>query len=100
MARIVTGACKGTSHELIYKETKWPTLSERRELFKLKIIIKIINNDTPNYLKALLPQTAVEKRPNSRYPDNYCLVKARTETFRSSFIPSSIRLWNNASIYR
>ena len=34
-------------------------------------------------------------RPQSRNADNFCVVKARTETFRSSFIPSSLRLWNS-----
>ena len=36
-------------------------------------------------------------RDNSRHPDNYYLIKTRTETFRSSFLPSSINLWNNAT---
>ncbi len=97
MARIVTGARKGTSHELLYKETNWQTLSERRQSLKLKNFVKIVNNETPDYLKSLLPQRIGDVRENSRHPDHYYLIEARTETFRSSFIPSSINLWNNST---
>ena len=97
MARIVTGARKGTSHEILYKETNWQTLSERRQYLKLKNFVKIVNNETPDYLKSLLPQRIGDVRDNSRHPDNYYLIKTRTETFRSSFLPSSINLWNNAT---
>ena len=36
IARTITGARKGTSHNALYNETKWPKLSERRQHFKLK----------------------------------------------------------------
>ena len=29
-ARIVTGAKRGASYDLLYKETSWPTFSEKR----------------------------------------------------------------------
>ena len=97
IARIVTGARKGTSHDLIYSETNWQTLSKRRELFKLKHFIKIVNNEAPEYLKSLLPMSHGMVRPNSRNPDNYFIFKSRTETFKSSFMPSSIVLSNETT---
>ena len=63
-------------------------------MIKLKNFIKIVNNDTPEYLRSLLPNTIGHVRPNSRHPDNYLLCKTRTETFRKSFICSSVKLWN------
>ena len=36
IARTVTGAWKGTSHELISNELNWPSLTDRREGVKLK----------------------------------------------------------------
>ena len=36
MARVVTGACRGTSHELLYDELNWMTLAECRELAECK----------------------------------------------------------------
>ena len=94
VARTVTGARKGTSHDLIYNETCWPKLSTRRTATKLKSLIKIACNETPQYLQNLLPPKIGESRPSSRYADNYQLVKCRTETFKKSFIPSAVKLWN------
>ena len=82
IARIVTGARKGTSHDLIYNELDWPTLADRRKGVKLKNFFKIINNETPEFLRSLLPKRIGDVRPQSRNPDNYYTVKARTETFR------------------
>ena len=86
----MTGARRGTSHNLIYKETGWPKLSERRTATKLKNLIKIANNDTPHYLHNLLPP---------KIGDNYRLIKTRTETFRKSFIPSTVKLWNDLPLH-
>ena len=66
MARVVTGARKGTSHDLLYRETNWQTLAERRELIKFKHFIKIVNKDAPLYLQSLLPNKLGDIRPNSR----------------------------------
>ena len=97
IARIVTGARKGTSHELLYQETSWQTLAERRSTCKMKYLLKIINGDTPEYLQTLLPQKVGDIRPSSRNANNFKLVKARTETFRQSFIPSVVKQWNSLS---
>ena len=75
----MTGARRGTSHNLIYKETGWPKLSERRTATKLMNLIKIANNDTPHYLHNLLPPKTRQTRPMSRCADNYRLIKTRTE---------------------
>jgi hypothetical protein len=95
VARTVTGARKGTSHDLIYQETNWQTLAERRSACKIKQFSRIVNNDTPEFLQTLLPHKVGENRPSSRYADNFILIKARTETFRRSFIPSTVKLWNS-----
>ena len=97
MARIVTGARKGTSHQLLYHDINWQTLKERRELLKLKNFIRIVNGEAPEYLHNLLPRTFGSIRNNSRNPDNFVAFKTRTETFKSSFIPSSVILWNSKS---
>ena len=43
IARTVTGARKGTSHNLILNELNWPSLADRREGAKLKNFINIFN---------------------------------------------------------
>ena len=97
IARIVTGARKGTSHKLIYQETGWQTLAERRSIWKIKYLSKIINGDAPEYLQTLLPQKVGDIRPSSRNANNFNLIKTRTETFRRSFIPSVVKQWNSLS---
>ena len=94
IARIVTGARKGTSHELIMNELNWPSLKDRREGTKLKNFIKLVNKSAPSYLHELLPPNIGATRPISRTPQNYNILPARIETYRNSFIPSSIVLWN------
>lgn len=97
LARVATGARKGTSHELLYRDTNWNTLSQRRQLIKFKNFVKIANKEAPQYLQSLLPNKLADIRPNTRAPNNYEIIKSRTETFKKSFIPSSITLWNKAS---
>jgi hypothetical protein len=97
IARIVTGARKGTSHELLYNETNWCTLAERRQSSKLKCFIKIVNNEAPSYLGGLLPPKIGLNRPASRNAEHFCIPKCRTQTYQSSFIPSAIKMWNNCA---
>ena len=92
IARVVTGARKGTSHELIYKETNWLKLSERRNLHKLKKFSKIIEGKEPEYLQEIIPKK--KSLLSLRNSDNIPLIKCRTEKFKSSFLPSSIATWN------
>ena len=98
VARIVTGARKGTSHALIMRELGWPSLTNRRKGNKLKQFLKILTKETPEYLQNLIPAKIGTIRPQSRNPDNFYYVRARTETFRNSFIPSAVRLWNSLSV--
>ena len=94
MARVVTGARRGTSHALIYKEANWLTLKKRRELIKTKEFCKIKNGEAPNYMVSLVPDTVGKVHHNLRNSHNVKLIKTRTETFKKSFIPSAIKLWN------
>jgi len=95
VARIVTGARKGTSHLLINNELHWPSLESRRKGSKLKNFFKIISNAAPGYLQSLIPKKFSDVRPESRNPNNFYLIPARTETFKNSFIPSTISIWNS-----
>ncbi len=38
-------------------------------------------------------------RPQSRNADKFILPKTRTETFKSSFLPSTVKLWNMTPAY-
>ena len=95
VARIVTGARKGTSRELLLTELGWPTLGDRRKGFKLKALINIINKRSPPYLQSLLPARVGVDRPESRKANNFKSFKIRSEKFKNSFIPSAIALWSS-----
>ena len=95
-ARIVTGAKKGTSNDLLYSETKWLKLEERRDRFKLCFMHKILHEKTPHYLVEILPNTANDERHyHLRNNDNIATFKSRTEKLRKSLLPDCIRKWNN-----
>jgi len=93
-ARIVSGAKKGTSHDLIYQELGWSTLSERRKYCKFKFMFNIVNNHCPTYLHESLP-VHVQHRHNLRNDSNIRNFRARTDKFRTSILPDCIRLWND-----
>ena len=73
----------------------WPSLADRRKAVKLKNFKESINKESPVYLQELIPKRTGDVRPQSRNPDNCYPVKSRIGTFRQSFTPSSINLWNS-----
>ena len=95
-ARIVTGATKLVSLQALYKETGWENLEARREKHKLIQFFKIINGLTPEYLQQLVPPQHFQRHShNTRHSDNFVNINCRTTYRHNSFIPSTIRLWNN-----
>ena len=92
-ARIITGAKRGTSHEKLYKETKWPELKDRREMHKLCFMHKLVNETSPNYLIEILPNTKNVPYELRNISDVQQFT-SRTEKFRKSLLPDCIRKWN------
>ena len=80
------------------RELGWPSLAERRKGNKLKQFLRILTKEAPKYLQELIPRKIGDIRPQSRNPDNFYFFRARTETFRNSFIPSTVKLWNSLTI--
>ena len=77
-ALATTGAIQGTSRERRYK--------------RLSCIIKIMNDEAPNYLLNLIPksQQTITTR-NNHIPNYHC----RTDCFKYSFFPSTLKNWFN-----
>jgi len=94
-ARVVTGAKRGTSHELLYKEISWQPLSERRSNSKMKFMHKIVNKTGPDYLNNLIPEKVGDcSNYGLRDKGNFKQIKTRTEKYRKSIIPDCVRQWN------
>ena len=95
-ARIVTGLPKYTSRQILYYETGWETLEERRKRRKLCLFYKIQNNLAPAYLQDITPDNVGTKSSYAlRNVNNIIVPSARLKHSYDSFLPSTIRLWND-----
>ncbi len=93
-ARIVTGATKLCSIDKLYNDIKWNTLETRRSKHKLILFYKMKNNLTPQYLSELIPSNT-QLRYQLRNASDIPHIPCRTQLYSASFLPSTIREWNN-----
>ena len=94
-ARIATGTTKLVSLATLYKEICWETLEIRLTL----LFYKMMHNITPLYLSSLVPQSVSNlSRYNLRNSNDLQTIDARTNWYYNSFLPSSVRAWNNLSV--
>ena len=93
--RIVLRATKLVTLDLLYQELGWLKLSERRKLHKLFLFYKMENGLAPNYLAELIPPRVRDKTSYSlRNADNLWQIHASSRSYYDSFLPSTIREWN------
>ena len=98
-ARIATGTTKLVSLNNLYKEICWDKLQKRRDDYKLTLFYKMYNNLTPLYLSSLIPQQVEAiSQYNLRNAQDIRNIRARTNLYYNSFLPSTLRQWNNLSI--
>ena len=96
--RIVTGATKLCSIDKLYIDTGWEKLKARREKQKLIIFYKMINRLCPDYLNQLVPDSVQTRTQYSlRNSNNMSTIRTNTELYYNSFLPSTVRAWNNLS---
>ena len=94
--RTICGAVRGTSHEKLYAETNQKPLIKRREESKLVLFYKMVNDIAPSYLCNLLPNNVSDKSNyNLRNRDKFQTIRCKSNNYFNSFLPSTIRLWNN-----
>ena len=80
----------------LYNEIKWDSLQKRRNDHKLSLFFKMKNNLTPLYLSSLVPQTVGQTtRYSLRNSNDLQTIQSRTTLYSNSFLPSTIRDWNN-----
>ena len=94
-ARIITGGTKLCSISKLLADLGWETLQERRSKHKLVILYKMVNGSAPEYLQTLVPPIVQNTTThNLRNSDDIRNFRARTNLFYNSFLPSTIRAWN------
>ena len=94
-ARVVTGATKLVSINSLYLETGWEPLASRRKKHKLLVFYNMVNNLSPNYLSSLVPSTVGNTTTYQlRNAANLHTIRANSQLYYNSFLPSVIRDWN------
>ena len=78
----------------MYWGIPWPTLSKRREYYQICQMYKLQNKISPAYMVGHLPLNRADHVYALRNNNDIRVPLSRTISFRNSFIPSSIRLWN------
>ena len=99
--RVVTGATERSNIALLYEDLCWPHLASRRKEHCLTLMYKMVNGLVPDYLSDLLPHRQGFDRGHILRSDKNGLLQVpftRTETFRRSMIPYTIRLWNELNL--
>ena len=95
-ARIATGPTKLVSLNKLYKEICWNKLQKRRDDHKLNLSYKMYNNLTPFYRSSLIPQQVEAiSQYHLRNAQDIRNIRARTNCYYNSFLPSTLRQWNN-----
>ena len=94
-ALMITSGYKCTKHKELLKELGLSPLSKRRTYFKLVLFYKMKNQITPAYLSNLCPAPVADRTNyNLRNAEDIDPLTSTKNYFLKSFLPSTIRLWN------
>ena len=93
----ITRAYKHTSQANLLKELGLETLQERRHASKRVLLFKMKSHITPSYLSDLLTPFIINRNTQqTRQKDTIIIPHCKRKSyFLKSFLPSSIKLWNN-----
>ena len=84
---------------MLYRETGWESLEKRRHKHKLCVFFQMNTGVLPNYLSSLIPASVEDSTTyNLRNANNFRHTLSRTQLYYRSFLPSSIRAWNDLSL--
>ena len=98
-ARICIGATKLVSLQALHQEIGWQSLEDRRKEHRLLLMYKMKNHLCPPYLSQLIPpHVGQTTRYNLRNENNLSTIQSRTNLYHNSFLPSTIRDWNELPI--
>ena len=94
-ARIVTGLRKGTSRVKLYGELGWDSLQNRRKKQTLILMFKALEGELPNYItNNIISYINIEPNYMVRNPRFFTPPQCRTKSYKDSFFPTVLDLWN------
>ena len=97
--RIVTCATERSNTRALFVDLGWNTLSQRRSIHRLRLMYKVFNGLSPDYLTTLLPRTTGERQPYMlRNQYNITHIRSQRQHMHHSFFPATIREWNDIPI--
>jgi hypothetical protein len=83
----------------LYIETGWETLKARRHKHKLTLYYKMKSNTAPSYLCSLVPPLIGQMTQyNLRNVNNIRTVSCNSQLYYNSFLPSTVRAWNDLTV--
>ena len=95
-ARIITFSNYDTNADGLFKQLKWNTLDHQHKVSKLTLMYKVLNNETPNYLRAKFVNRSDTLSYSLRDTVGKLTVPLpRTEHYKRSFSYSGAVLWNS-----
>ena len=78
----------------LYQELGFESLKDRRWMRKLCYLYKVISSKRPSYLYDMLPPLQRSQQNQGFFQPLLC----RTEIFKNSFLPSTIKEWNEIDL--
>ena len=94
--RVITGLTRSASDIVLYEESGFLKLETRRLIHRLSTLYSIHNSENPHLLTQRLPLTAAARNPYLvRNPFLFTPFFCKTESFRRSFFPQTVRDWNS-----
>lgn len=96
-ARLTTGLPFRTPTNKLLRELGWDSLTIRRDIHRLCMYFKLINNNTtlPDYITEILPHTRQHDTNRAlRHSSTRSLPPNNTSLFQRSFVPATTRDWN------
>ena len=93
-ARIVSRATKLCNIDRLLSDLSWELLHKRRRKHRLILFCKMINHLTPNILSDLVPPHVRVRNSN-----DIQTVHAWTNLYFNSFLPATVRDWNNLPLH-
>lgn len=98
-ARLVTWTHFRTPTDKLKEDLGWENLETRRKMHKLGFLHNLLNNpNIPQYIKNLIPLTRQNETERPlRNSEMRTILEHNTLSFKKSFLPSTIELWNRLS---
>ena len=99
-ARVILGANLLTSSDLMFRELKWQTLSDRKNYFTALMVFKSLNGQAPPYLQSKFNYVRNIHECNTRHATAGLLALPPVrngcdlECFRYCFSYDGVKVWN------